>query len=227
MKSQIVNSTLVEQIRTVLREDIVSLRLKPGEKLTVDALADRFGVSRTPVRDGLNALVEEGLVVVAPRVGYYVVELTLNDIHEICGIRKMMEIYAMQSASESDVLLNRVDEMLEEHIRVRQLSGAIKQEAFEGLDKEFHNQIIHASGNGRLIDIFMRTNSFVDLMRNLNTRVETAIEEHISMLQALQRKDTESATRLLEIHLDLVEEAIAEQMIEESRTNRNEFATGR
>ena len=56
MSNQIVNSSLVEQTRSILRDDIVSLRLQPGCRLTVDALAERFGVSRTPVRDALNAL---------------------------------------------------------------------------------------------------------------------------------------------------------------------------
>lgn len=207
MSNQIVNSSLVEQTRSILRDDIVSLRLQPGCRLTVDALAERFGVSRTPVRDALNALAEEGLVVVAPRVGYYVIELSLDDIREISGVRKMVELYAFPFASKN-MSRDDVGALLEETLSVRDLPSHDKRRVFEQLDRKFHLEIISAAGNKRLVDFFMPIASFVDLMRKLNVRVDEALEEHIAILEAMYAGNMIPAQTLLEEHLDIVEQAI-------------------
>lgn len=207
MNKLIVSNSLSEQTRGIIRDDIISLRLHPGCRLTVDALAARFGISRTPVRDALNALAEEGLVVVAPRVGYYVVDLTAEDIQEISGLRKMVELYAFQLAVHN-LTQGQIERMLHETVAAKALPEPEKRKVFEMLDRQFHMEIIYAAKNKRLVDFFMPIQSFVDLMRNLNVRVDEAIDEHIFILEALQSGDMEAAGHALAEHLNIVETMI-------------------
>lgn len=207
----IVNTSLVEQIREILREDIVSLRLPPGTRLAVDSLAERFGVSRTPVRDALNALVEEGLVVLAPRVGYYVVELSLEDVEEISDIREMIELYALRRAMKT-MRQSDITALLEETRALRSLGDDERRRVFEQLDRRFHVEVIRAAGNNRLYDLSARILALVDLMRNLNVRVDEALDEHIAILEAMQKGDAPLAQRLLQEHLEGVRKAIVSRM---------------
>ncbi len=207
MKQLIISNSLAEQTRIILREDIVRLRLKPGSRLTVEALAERFGVSRTPVRDALNALAEEGLVVIVPRVGYYVVDLSAEDIQEISGIRKMVELYAFQFAMRN-ITNRRIETLLRETREVRLLPKTEKKRVFEIMDREFHLELISAANNERLVDFFMPIATFVDLMRNLNVRVDDALEEHLVILEAMYAGDMVSAKTALEKHLDIVEATV-------------------
>lgn len=207
LDKRISHSSLVEQIREVLREDIVSLRLAPGVKLNVFSLAEQFGVSRTPVRDALQLLVEEGLVVVSPRVGCYVVQLSAEDVREISGIRKMIELYAFPLALRN-LSPAEIAGFHERTLAVRDLPYADRRRAFEQLDREFHRELIRRAGNRRLAELAGRIHAFVDLMRNLNVRVDGALAEHLAILEAMRAGDEAEARRRLEAHLDAVTEAI-------------------
>ncbi len=225
MEREIISSTLMEQTRAVLRDDIISLRLRPGEKLTVDSLSERFGISRTPVRDALNALVEEGLVTVAPRVGYYVVDLSTEDIKEISGIRRMIELYAFGIAA-GNMDRDDVQSLLCDTLASKNLPAKERRATFERLDRQFHMDIIRAAGNRRLVDLFMPIASFVDLMRNLNVRVEEALEEHIAILQTVLDGDTDQAMHLLEEHLNSVESAILLNVRDDDQTLHDDLRVG-
>jgi len=105
-------------------------------------------------------------------------------------------------------LRNDVGALLEETLSVRDLPSHEKRRVFEQLDRKFHLEIISAAGNKRLVDFFMPIASFVDLMRNLNVRVDEALEEHIAILEAMHAGNMSLAQTLLEEHLDIVEQAI-------------------
>lgn len=196
----VVSSSLVKQIQRLLRSDIVNLRLSPGEKISIPALAARFGVSRTPVREALNLLVEEGLVRLAPRVGYFVVRLTPRDIQEISDVRAMIELYALERgmARLSDDTLEAMERELRE---LQAMPPGPRASGFKKVDARFHRQLIACSGNRRLEAIAERIHAFVDLMRSLNVRPDAAIEEHLAIVQAMRRRDVAEARRLLALHI--------------------------
>jgi DNA-binding GntR family transcriptional regulator len=207
LTKRIQQSSLVEQIRSALREEIVSLRLLPGQRLNVIALAEEFGVSRTPIRDALQLLAEEGLVVVVPRVGWYVFKLSDEDIREFSGIRRMIELYAFGQAMER-LSPAAIDEMYRATLAVKELPASERRRVFERLDRKFHLDLIRSAGNNRLVELSARIHSFVDVMRNLNVRVDGAVDEHLAILEAMRRGDREGARRALEAHLDMVTEAV-------------------
>ena len=207
---EIVNQSLVEQIHRILQEEITSVRLAPGEKLAVDKLAKRFGVSRTPVREALNLLVEEGLARVVPRVGYFVVAITAKDVEDISDVRKMCELYAMDRAIRrlTDAEIDSLEQRL---LSTMALPDPRERETvFRDVDSEFHSELIARSGNRRLQQIADRIYVFVRLMRHLNDRTDAAMEEHLAIIRAMRRRDAEEAKRLLAEHIDNVQAAILE-----------------
>ena len=219
----VVKSSLVRQVHEVLREEIMRLRLRPGEKVRVDALATTLGVSRTPVRDALNLLVEEGLVELRPRVGYFVVRLTPRDVVEISEVRKIIETYALQQALP-DFTDQEILAMEEELLSLMSLPPTQQAAAFERVDRQFHLLLIERSGNRHLGEVAQRIHAFVEMMRHLNVRVPQAIAEHLRIVRAMKRRDAEDASRLLAEHIDNVREVILSQMAGEASPGQSEPA---
>ncbi len=160
-------SDLAEQIYDIVKERIVSLQLKLGEKIDVQKLAEEFEVSQTPVRDALNKLSQHGLSITKARVGYYVIDLSTEDIEDIYDLRKMFEGYALESATKnfkSDELLllkRKMEEIQEESSEKR------KRAKFDTTDKALHSLIIKNSNNKRLRDLFFQIYDFVRISISL------------------------------------------------------------
>ena len=89
-----------EQIYTELRHAIIMGHVKPGERLNVDELAGRYGISITPVRDALQALCENGLLTQKPRSGFFVPEITLKELRDLLEMREILELSAVARAAE-------------------------------------------------------------------------------------------------------------------------------
>ena len=135
-----------------LREAIIKGKLKPGERLMEMQLAEELGVSRTPVREAIRKLELEGLVIMIPRRGAYVADLSIKDVAETFEIRLALEALAASLAAERitpeeceemDRLLERIGESIRQN--------DVKQTA--ALDEEFHNLLYQASRNDRLVQI--------------------------------------------------------------------------
>lgn len=195
--------TLVSQVCEHLRGRIVNLSLKPGERIDVKQLAQELSVSPTPVREALHKLVEQGLVVAKPYVGYFVVKLTAEDIQELFDLRKAIEILALKYIIEDhngDVLedLQRHTNELAEEESFEMLTQEIRKfdDLFhvEFLIKGSHNKWLTKLGNG-VIDLIRLTTQL-----SLNPRAACA--EHREILSATAEGSLEKATSVLEAHLE-------------------------
>src|SRR5215467_8077804 len=89
---------LTEQVRLGIRDDIVSGRLRPGERIVQDSVARRYGTSRIPVREALRDLASEGLVTLAPDVGARVAKLNPGELHEVYLMREALEPIAVAAS---------------------------------------------------------------------------------------------------------------------------------
>ncbi|MBE3574465.1 MAG: GntR family transcriptional regulator [Firmicutes bacterium] len=216
MEEKITVGSLVEQIYKILHDDIVSLRLAPGQKLSVDSLVRRFGVSRTPVRDALNILVTDGLVTLSPRVGYFVVSLTPLDVEEISDIRKMIELYALPRAVRQ-ITPAEIGRMEQETRRIQQLPESERRQTFERVDRSFHLDLIRLAGNKRLVEMFTEISAFIDLMRHLDVRINDALNEHLAILQAMREGNEAAAAKQLETHLENVKHAVLTRFAAEAK----------
>jgi len=195
-------SNLADQIYDILRERIISLQFKLGEKIDIQKLAEEFGTSPTPIRDALNRLAENGLVNIKPRVGYYVIDLSAEDIAEIYDLRKMFECYALEPAMEN-VNFNELRQLKKEMEKIQKEADEEKRDAkFHETDRKLHLLIIKSFPNKRLQSLFSQVYDLVRLSISMGVEWEKSLKEHIALIDALEKKEFSRAKKILKDHID-------------------------
>jgi len=170
-----------------------------GERLNESQLALRYGVGKTPVREALGMLQQEGLVEVVPRVGYLTSRITLQDVDDIFGLRKIVEGAAAEMAATaiSEETLQRL-EQLHSGYRAGDRESYLK---FLDENADFHCTIARASGNRQLAEVVARLleqmQRLVILRLDLSASGEDMVEEHREILAALRRRDPMLARDLM------------------------------
>lgn len=209
--------SLTSAVLAHLRAEILSCRLKPGEKLLIAGLAKRFGVSLSAVREALSRLVAEDLVRAEDQRGFRVSPVSIEALRDITRTRIELETIALRRSIELG------DARWEERIRAasRRLSVARlprrrdsgrKFEAWRTLHHEFHLAVLAACGSEWLIRLrnilFEQSERYRFLSYNLRPRDIDG--EHRAIMQATLARDADGAVRALAVHLDLTARIIAE-----------------
>ncbi|HEV6968909.1 GntR family transcriptional regulator [Roseateles sp.] len=192
------------QVLEALRAAIISLELAPGIALDRADLAQRFGVSQTPVRDALIRLSEEGLVVVRAQYTTQVSRIDVPAAREAHFLRRSIEIeIARQLAAAHDEAV-----IAELHTQLaRQAELAAKKDflGFIAADKEFHRLMYVAAGLPRLWSVVVRMSGHVDRLRLLHIpttgKTESILGAHRAILQAIESSDAEAAQQAVRDHL--------------------------
>lgn len=202
---------LRDVVFNTLRQAILKGELKPGERLMEIQLAQRLGVSRTPVREAIRKLELEGLVLMIPRKGAEVAEITVKDLEDVLEVRTALEELAVKDACE-----NITEEQLE---KLEQANEAFRK-ALEGddliacgkADMEFHEIIYDATNNRRLIQILnnLREQMYRYRMEYLKDRdmYPVLLEEHKAIRKALDCHDREKAGAAIRVHIENQKESI-------------------
>lgn len=194
-----------------LREAILRGDLKPGERLMELQLASQLGVSRTPIREAIRMLQQEGLAVTIPRRGAEVAGMTEKDMEDVLRIRKALEILAGQLACEKmdgerEALLH---EKLNDFERAVATSD-LKQIA--QTDVEFHRAIYAAADNARLETILGNLQEQVYRYRVEYLKDEKnyprLLEEHREIVRGLNRKDSGYVADMMKRHMDNQEQEV-------------------
>ncbi len=202
---------LRDVIFTTLRDAIVTGELKPGERLMEVALAEKMGVSRTPVREAVRRLEMEGLVTMTPRKGTHVAELSVKDIMDVLEVRAALDKLATQLAAGRirQDNIRRLESIHRQYIASLQkenLPGAIKK------DVEFHDVIYQASGNNKLMSVAANLREQIYRFRVLYLKdfsnAEDVLLEHQNILKALEAHDATRAGQLAEEHITHQQQAI-------------------
>lgn len=202
---------LREVVFTTLRQAILRGELKPGERLMEITLANRLGVSRTPIREAIRKLELEGLVVMVPRKGAHVAKITLQELNDVLEVRRGLEELAITKACER-ITGEELDELEASAIRFERLlkAGEIMELAAE--DVKFHDVIYKATHNRRLIQILnnLREQMYrfrLEYLKEESSR-KNLCEEHKLICRALRGRDSEAAHRLICQHIDNQQAAI-------------------
>ncbi len=185
--------TLRERIVNVLRESIIKGTLKPGERVAESDLAEKYGISRTPIREAFRQLETEGFLKVIPRRGAEVASLTEEDVREFYEVKSLLESYAAKVAAErlTERDIKRL-ELLNASMERFAQNGDIK--GFFKTDNEFHDVFIQKCGNEKLCNIIqnllqqfqrVRIASFV-----IKGRMEVSVEQHKDIIKACCDKDS-------------------------------------
>ncbi len=208
---------LREVISETLREAIVAGTLKPGERLMEIQLAEELGVSRTPVREAIRKLELEGFVVMIPRRGTYVADLSIKDVNEVFEIRTALDILAAGLAVE-----RITEEELEQLERVLvEIGEYIEQNDIEKIvaaDGRYHDILYRASRNDRLVGIINNLREQFTRFRSISMaypgRIKNTVEEHRQLVEAIAQRDIALAQRLAREHMENAEQTLLLDMQE-------------
>ncbi|WP_227763956.1 GntR family transcriptional regulator [Zhaonella formicivorans] len=204
---------LREIVFETMREAIISGQLKPGERLMEVQLAEEMGVSRTPVREAIRKLELEGFVVMVPRKGAYVADISTKDIADVFEIRAALEALAAGLAAE-----RITDEELEELQRILvKVSKSAESHDLENLiqvDTEFHDVLYKASRNERLVQIISNLREQIQRFRSTTLaapgRMKDALEEHKKIVDAISERNVALAAQLAQEHIENAENSMLE-----------------
>ena len=199
------------QAYDLLRDAIVSLWLKPGEPVNEKAICEQLGVSRTPVREALMRLAEEGLVQVYPQAGTFISPIDLEHVYEGQIVRDALEMAMIRRAARrlTPAFVARLYAILDEQRRCCKRND---HQAFYVSDEEFHRTISQCAGSLRIWRIINSAKAQLDRVRRLNMPVpgqlDQIIREHQAILDGLRSGREAQAARALKIHLDTVFDAV-------------------
>lgn len=202
---------LREIVFETLRDAIIKQVLKPGERMMEIQLAEELGVSRTPVREAIRKLELEGFVVMIPRKGAYVADISLRDITEVFEIRGALEALAAGLACER--ITEEELEELERHLVIE--AEYTEKQLLENLidiDTEFHDILYGASRNSRLVGFLNNIREQILRFRKTSFtnpgRVTKALEEHKKLVEAIAARDVTLAQQLALEHVENVENGL-------------------
>jgi DNA-binding GntR family transcriptional regulator len=188
-----------------LRGAILAGAMRPHERITENQVAERFGLSRTPVREAFRKLESEGLIVVVPQRGAFVSQPSLEDILEIYQIRTPLECMSARIAADAITAdqLRRLEELMEAD---RGRHDGRSAERSLRLNREFHAIIFACTRNRRLASFLMDMQDQVHRVRVLRpstvARLDETWEEHAAILAALRHHDAAAAEREMRRHME-------------------------
>jgi GntR family transcriptional regulator, rspAB operon transcriptional repressor len=195
-----------EPIYDQLRHDIVRLRLRPGERLSENDLAARFGTSRAPVREALIRLVDDGLIEVRPQRGSFVRPISLRAMERARFVREALEAAIVRRAAEQGIA-ESARATLEAAIEA-QLGARDDPGRFTAQDDLFHRLLSEAAGLGSVWDVIEREKAQFDRIRFLSlpaaTPVETLVDQHRAILAGVAGRRPDAAEKALRAHLQEV-----------------------
>lgn len=187
-----------------LKQDITRFVLRPGERLVEEALSARYGVSRTPIREALRRLEQEGLVVVGESGGRFVPQFDILAFEDLYRGRATIERLAATQAC--DRASSEAIEQLRGSWEIREGSAAAAEGGFELSDERFHNGVAALSGNAFVIDTLRRVNDRIRIIRLADfsspERIEITRGEHDAVLAAIAAREPERAGQLLFEHIE-------------------------
>ena len=204
---------LKDKVYLYIEELISNGKLKSGDPIVETVFAERLHVSRTPVREALKDLENDGFVISYPGKGTFVRQITTKDIENIYDVRSSLEVLALEKSFDSldeYILLN----LKEKYIN---LEKNFSWEIARKLDEDFHNYFINKANNETLSEILIKLNKQVSVYRTIASkdpnRSEKTINEHMKIIEAISRKDKDLAIEALKIHLESVKKSEIEASV--------------
>ena len=214
---------LRDVVFNTLRQAILTGELKPGERLMEIHLANRLGVSRTPIREAIRKLELEGLVTMIPRRGAEVAQITEKSMKDVLEVRRTLDALSAELACE------RISAEEEEALKKACLNfeAAVKTKdtkAIAKADVAIHDIIAAATGNQRLIQLI---NNLAEQMYRYRfeyikdaSQHERIIEEHRIIYESIVKKDKEAAAEMAKTHIDNQEKAVIARIRMEQANSR-------
>jgi DNA-binding GntR family transcriptional regulator len=197
---------LRDNLYDAIRGEILSCKLMPGEELREQEFAERFQVSRQPVREALLRLEQERLITVNPRQGYRVNPVSMRDARDLFRFRQ-----ALEPACVAEAIDNAPGALLDDLDRFRTFEAG---DSFIDYNRAFHHALAHASGNARMsavaCDLIDQADRLVRIsLGSMKGRDPTQLVlEHGQVIDAVQRRDARAARKLTRAHVASAERRV-------------------
>lgn len=212
MTLRIAQPALYEEVAERLRQRIFSHELPPGTWIDEQALAQDYGISRTPLREALKVLVAEGLVTLKPRRGCYVTEISEQDLDEIYPVMALLEgrcaFEAAQKAGAADV--ERLEAV---HAELERAASENHIQRFFDANQEFHKVVQEIAGNRWLLQMIQDLRKVLKLTRlhslTLEGRPQQSLAEHRLIMAALRSGNAAAAEKAMCDHIAAGRQALA------------------
>lgn len=204
---------LRDVVFNTLRQAILRGELKPGERLMEIQLANKLGVSRTPIREAIRKLELEGLVLMIPRRGAEVAEITEKNLRDVLEVREALEVLAVQLACDH-ITEEQVEEMKAAAEAFREVLDSDDVTKIAEADVHFHDVIAFATGNQKLIQILnnLREQMYRYRVEYLKEKEKypQLLKEHEMLIEAIEAGEKEDADQIVRQHIDNQETAISD-----------------
>lgn len=206
---------LRDVVFNTLRKAILTGELKPGERLMEIHLANRLGVSRTPIREAIRKLELEGLVIMIPRRGAEVAQITEKSLKDVLEVRRALDALCVELAcdritEDEEVLLKEACDAFERATTTRDATVIARA------DVAFHDIIVQATGNQRLIQLINNLSEQMyryrfEYIKDEN-RHDSLVNEHRIIYESIVRRDKKKAAETARLHIDNQENSIIRQI---------------
>jgi DNA-binding GntR family transcriptional regulator len=206
-----------------IKKMILNAEVEAGEQLHIETLSEQMGISRTPIREALLRLESEGLVRSASRVGFFVQEVTKQDLNELFELREILESYAAAKAAPliRDEEIEIIGNLQNQAVKAVQ-SGNLKR--FIETDIALHSLILNNSKNQRLMKMLESIKDLTYRERILSLRsarnVEESLKEHQKIFEALKRRDGNLAGQMMREHISAIKERLLSFLDLPERANK-------
>lgn len=214
-----VGATMADAVVEHVRLAIMDGSMDPGSWYSVHQLADRLGVSRSPVREGLLRLEEAGAIQFVRNRGFRIVPTSPADIVEIYSIRVALEVPAARRAAAH--MTGSVEELDRLQTAMADAAKVGDEEAFRTADEELHSVILSSGGASRALDVVQRLRDTARLLGLSSTRSELTMQQvrtaHDAIVDAVLAGDIEAAGRSMQEHLVTTGRIILRQAIQRAR----------
>ncbi len=206
---------LRELVLEALREAILNGTLQPRERLMEIQLAEELGVSRTPIREALRKLEQEGFIIMIPRKGAYVSDFSLRDLEDTFEVRRSLEGLSAELCAEraTEEEISEMERLLEQ--KALAISANDMEKLLE-VDTAFHELLYQCSRNKRLINTLSILREQIERFRSASLqypgRMTRSLEEHRAIFAAIRARDGETANLLAQDHIENVERMLLEKL---------------
>jgi GntR family transcriptional regulator, rspAB operon transcriptional repressor len=213
MNQGTVDATSKSLIYKKMRRSIIMGHRESAERLNIEEIAEEYNTSVTPVRDALQMLSHEGLVIIKPRSGYFVTTITLKKVRDLLDVRRILELSAIER-----VVLRITEEQIQELQTVHAGYTGDDDESYDRYtdeNRKFHYLLAKAGGNNELADLVGKIHDQLARFMVMRRAGKTMEITHKRILDAVAAHDTESARQALLDDIDRAHEAILDNIMEE------------
>lgn len=206
---------LRDVVFNTLRQAILTGEMKPGERLMEIHLANKLGVSRTPIREAIRKLELEGLVIMIPRRGAEVAQITWKNLKDVLEVRRAIDVLAIELACDR-MTAEELDELYRACEAFKEATMTQDARVIAKADVALHDLIVKSTRNDRLMQL---VNTLSEQMYRYRfeyikdvSQHEKLVQEHNDMYQSILHKNKELAAEAVRKHIDNQEEAIIKQL---------------